>query len=116
MRPDILTLEEAKAYADATKADKPFSVTSSSEALTLADNTFYNLSDVTVLTLSAPASESYICHLKITMACAGAVSLTFDGIKDFTGDDISRASNGEVWEINVLDGYAYVMNWGVPAL
>ena len=82
-------------------------------SITIADNTFYTLTGITTLTLAEP-STSYASHLRLTMASSGTIAVVLDSGISFTGDDITNATAGEVWELSVIDGLAYVVNWGVP--
>lgn len=89
-------------YTLGEKADKPAIVTSGT-TITLADNTIYNLSDVTTLDITFPASGSYHAHINLTTAASGTITITLPAGALFIGSKPTFAA-GETWELDIADG------------
>lgn len=94
--------QEDGTYTLGEKADKP-SVVTTGTAITLADNTIYNLSDVTTLDIAFPASGSYHAHINLTTAASGTITITLPAGSLFIGAKPTFAT-GETWEIDIADG------------
>ncbi|MBQ7500307.1 MAG: collagen-like protein [Clostridia bacterium] len=89
------------AAAIASKTDKPSVVTAGTN-ITLADNTVYQLSNVTTLTISFPSGR-FSCWIDLTTADSGTISITFPQDARYIGE-APVFGNGETWEISVKDG------------
>lgn len=89
-------------YTLGEKADKPAIVTTGT-AIMLADNTIYNLVDVTTLDITFPELGSYHAYIKLAIASSGEIAITLPSTAMYIGAKPTFAA-GEVWELDIMDG------------
>ena len=91
------------------KSDVPtVNTTTLTGTVTPDDNTLYKCTITSAITITANAASicpTYGSDFIITIGSGGSVTLTTLSV---TGDDISTATTGNVWEINILCGRAIV--------
>jgi hypothetical protein len=93
---------------DTSKLDVPSRITSGT-SITLADNTEYELTNVTTLTFTYP-SGNFECWIKLTTASEGTITITLP-----TSSYIGYAptfGNGETWEISIKDSVVIAQKVG----
>lgn len=104
MNPNWDTLDE-ELYS---KQQKPNQVTGSgSITVTIANNTVYEYTGVTTLNMTGNTNEA--CGF-VTFG-SSAPSVTVSGFTGSSGDDITSAAAGQVWEFNCFKGRIIWKNW-----
>lgn len=99
-------------YHDNSKQDVPAKVTQQNpNAITLSDNTEYNLTDVSSLAMVITANVE--CHIFLTTSSTGTPTFVFVGASGYAGDSTDTISNSEVWEFSVKNGYIIGKKWSV---
>lgn len=78
----------------------------------IIDNTEYELTDVTTLTLTYPTGK-FECWLKITTASEGTITITLPSSSYIGYTPIF--GNGETWEISIKDGVVIAQKVGSGA-
>ena len=66
-----------------------------------------NVSNVTFL-----CGEGCVSSILIKTAEAGSVSVSFEGVTDYAGDNCNVLGNGEVWEFNIMHNRCIGRRWG----
>lgn len=69
--------------------------------ITLADNTEYRLTNVSVLTIAYP-NGNFECWMRLSIASSGEVTITLP-TSSYIGETPNFA-NGETWELSIKDG------------
>lgn len=77
-------------------------ITTAEENITLADNTEYRLTDVTILTLTYPTGN-FECWMRLNFAASGNVTVTLPAGTKYIGT-APDFKNGETWEVSIKDG------------
>lgn len=87
------------------KGEAPTLNTETQTALTPSDNTIYAFTATSAVTITATGSTCplYGSDIIVTIGTGGSVTLSAVGT---AGEDITTAAEGDVWEINILRGYA----------
>ena len=70
--------------------------------ITLADNTEYRLTNVTILTLTYPTGN-FECWMRLNFAASGNVTVTLPAGTKYIGT-APDFKNGETWEVSIKDG------------
>ena len=96
-------------YSNGKKVEEiPSSVTGSgSITVTIANNTVYEYTGVTTLNMTGNTNEA--CGF-VTFG-SSAPSVTVSGFTGSSGDDITSAAAGQVWEFNCFKGRIIWKNW-----
>lgn len=77
----------------------------------ISDRKDYLLEDVTTVCFVCDAPLATDSSIMLTTAADGEISISFNGLTDYIGPDPAEATNGEVWEFNILYGRCIGRKW-----
>lgn len=84
-------------------------VTYASGRVTLTDAIDINAENVQTVTFVC--GKKVVSNIFMTLAASGSVSIAFEGLSGYSGDDYTTAKNGEAWEFDIKRGYCFGRRW-----